>query len=606
MLNIRNFCIIAHIDHGKSTLADRMLELTATIEKRKMREQFLDMHPLERERGITIKMQPVRMAWREFIFNLIDTPGHIDFNYEVSRALAAVEGAVLLVDATQGVEAQTLSNVELARSLNLTVIPVINKIDLPNARIKETQEEIKNLLKCKDEEILKVSARTGEGVENLLDEIIKRIPAPKLIEVGLQSVADGSPTSISTTRALIFDFEYSPHRGVIAHARIFGGEIKKGDRLKLFAAGENFIVGEVGIFKPELKETESLQAGEIGYIVTNIKEAKIVRVGDTILTQNSAGIPLPGYKEIKPVVFSSVYPEDQDKFDDLRKALERIKLIDSAFFFEEESAGVLGRGFRCGFLGMLHLEIVSERILRDFNLKTIVATPTVRYKIKTKTKGSSVKEFEIYTPSKFPEAHEILEILEPYLKIEILMPPEKLNNVLKLLQEHETIIGETHKFSESRIKLDAQMPLRELMRNFFDELKSVSSGYASLNYDFIDMRPGDLLRIDVLVNDEPITAFSRIVPRKKIQHEAEEAVEKLYKILPKALITIKIQAKVEGRILASRSLKALAKDVTGYLYGGDRTRKMKLWQKQKEGKKRLKKHSSIEIPHDVYLKMIKK
>ena len=594
---IRNFCIIAHIDHGKSTLADRMLEITKTVEARKMREQFLDMHPLERERGITIKMQPVRMNYKNYILNLIDTPGHIDFNYEVSRALAAVEGAVLLVDATQGEEAQTISNVELARSLNLKIIPAVNKIDLAQARIKETKEEIMNLLGCGEEEILEVSAKTGKGVENLLEEIVKKIPSPDL-DVGRPS---GRPTSFNEPRALIFDFEYSTHRGGIAHARIFGGEIKKGMKLKLAAAKEIFTVSEVGIFKPELEARGALGSGEIGYIVTGIKEAKVVRVGDTIFSEKSSGEPLLGYKEIKPVVFSSIYPEDQDKFEDLRRALERLKLVDSALFFEEESSGVLGRGFRCGFLGMLHLEIVVERLLRDFNVKVIAATPTVKYRVITK-RG----EEEIYSPHKFPDGQEISEVLEPYIKIEILAPPEKLSGILKLLGEHEAKISSTAKFSESRIKLDAEMPLRELMRDFFDALKSVSQGYASLGYEFLDLRPADLTRLDVLVAEEIVPAFSRIVSHTRLEHEAEAAVEKLYNILPRALFSLKIQAKARGRILASRSLKAMSKDVTGHLYGGDRSRKMKLCKKQKEGKKKLGARADYNIPPEVYLKMIRK
>ena len=597
MPNIRNFCIIAHIDHGKSTLADRMLEITNTIEKRKMREQFLDMHPLERERGITIKMQPVRMNYKNYILNLIDTPGHIDFNYEVSRALAAVEGAILLVDATQGVEAQTLSNVELAKSLNLKIIPVINKIDLPQARIAETKEEIKNLFGEVAENILLVSAKTGEGVENLLEEIVKKIPSPDL-DVGRPS---GRPTSFNEPRALIFDFEYSAHRGVIAHARIFDGEIKKGLKLKLAEAKEIFTVGEVGIFKPELEAKNALAAGEIGYIVTGIKEAKVVRVGDTILRESSDLPALAGYKEIMPVVFSSIYPEDQDRFGDLRRALERLKLVDSAIFFEEESSGVLGRGFRCGFLGALHLEIVVERLTRDFGVKVIAAMPTVKYKIKTK-KG----EFEIYSPHKFPDEHEILEVLEPYITIEILAPPEKLSGILKLLGEHEAKISSTTKFSESRIKIDGEMPLRELMRDFFDALKSVSQGYASLGYEFLDSRPADLVKLDVWVAEEIVPAFSRIVSHARLEYEAEAAVEKLYNILPRALFSLKIQAKAQGRILVSRSLKAMSKDVTGYLYGGDRSRKMKLWKKQKEGKKRLGARADYNIPPEVYLKMIRK
>ncbi|MBI2023172.1 elongation factor 4 [Candidatus Giovannonibacteria bacterium] len=593
--NIRNFCIIAHIDHGKSTLADRMLEVTGTVEKRRMREQFLDMHPLERERGITIKMQPVRMAYRpkfpisnsEYILNLIDTPGHIDFNYEVSRALAAVEGAILLVDATQGVEAQTISNVEIAKSLKLVIVPVVNKIDLPHARVPETKKEIMSLLNCREEDILEVSARTGEGVEKLIVETVKKVPPPK--------PGSGEP------RALIFDFEFSQHRGIIAHIRLFEGGIKKGDQLKLFEARRNFIVGGTGIFIPELKEAESLGTGEIGYVITNIKEAKVVRVGDTILKNNSALPPLEGYKEIKPVVFSSIFPDSQDQFEDLEKAFGRIKLIDSAFFYEEESSGVLGRGFRCGFLGMLHLEIVAERLERDFGIGVVVATPTVKYHIKTK-KGIE----EVYTPSKFPEDSEILEISEPYLKLEILTHHDRLSSVVKLLQEHRAEIGETEQFSQTRVKLKAGLPLRELMKDFFDELKSVSSGYASLNYEFSEMRAADLVRLDILVNDEPVPAFARIIPRDAAGREAEATVEKLHKFLPPALFTIKIQGKALGRILASRSLKPSSKDVTQHMYGGDRTRKMKLWKKQKEGKKRLKAHGEVEIPPDVYLKMIKK
>ena len=574
-----------------------MLEITKTVEARKMREQFLDMHPLERERGITIKMQPVRMSYTlnavSYTLNLIDTPGHIDFNYEVSRALAAVEGAILLVDATQGVEAQTISNVEIAKSLDLRIIPVINKIDLPHARIKETKEEILNLLGCGEEEILEVSARTGHGVEKLLEEVIKKIPEPKKGE--------------AEPRALIFDFEYSTHRGVIAHVRIFDGEIKNGMKLKLAKAGEVFTVPEVGVFRPELEAKDTLVAGEIGYIVTGIKEAKIVRVGDTILKELSRLPAFPGYKEIKPVVFSSLYPEDQDRFEDLRRALERLKLVDSALFFEEESGGralgesALGRGFRCGFLGMLHLEIVVERLMRDFGVKVIAATPTVKYKVKTKH-----GELEIYSPHKFPDEHEVLEVTEHYIKIEILSPPEKLSPILKLLGEHEAKVSATTKFSESRIKIDGEMPLRELVRDFFDALKSVSQGYASLGYEFLELRSADLIRLDVLVAEEVVPAFSRIVSQARLGREAEAVVEKLYNILPRALFSLKIQARAKGRILASRSLKAMSKDVTGHLYGGDRSRKMKLWKKQKEGKKKLRSRAEYNIPAEAYLKMLKK
>jgi GTP-binding protein LepA len=592
MYQIKNFSIIAHIDHGKSTLADRLLEITQTVEKRKMREQYLDQMPLERERGITIKMQPVRMVWREFILNLIDTPGHIDFSYEVSRALAAVEGAVLLVDATQGVEAQTISNIELARALDLVIIPVINKIDLPHAMVSQTRSDIKNLLGVGDEEILTLSARTGEGVQKLLEEIVKRIPPP----------AKGK----DEPRALIFDFEYHQHRGVIAHVRVFDGDIKKGDKLEFSASKEEFIVGEVGIFKPELSPTDVLKAGEIGYILTNLKEARVVRVGDTLLRDGSKLPSLPGYREPKPVVFSSLYPESQDQFEELRRGLERLRLSDSSLYFREESFGPgispgLGRGFGCGFLGVLHLEIVVQRLREEFGVKTVVASPSVKYKVKTK-KG----ELEIYSPHNFPDEAEILEILEPWLGLEILTPPEKLADILKLLQEHEAKIGATQKFSETRLKLEAEIPLRELMRNFFDELKSVSKGYASFSYESIEMRKGDLIRLDILIAGEVIPAFSRIVPHAKLQHEAEEAVEKLLRILPRALFALKIQAKAFGRILASRTLKALKKDVTGYLYGGDRSRKMKLWKKQKAGKKRLQTEARYSVPPETFLQMIKR
>ncbi|MDO8664010.1 MAG: EF-Tu/IF-2/RF-3 family GTPase, partial [Candidatus Liptonbacteria bacterium] len=402
-------------------------------------------------------------------------------------------------------------------------------------------------------------------------------------------------------RALIFDYEYSAHRGVIAHVRVFDGEIKKGSKLKLAATGETFSAGEVGIFKPELAVADSLGAGEIGYVITNIKEAKIVRVGDTVLGVSSSAPALPGYKEIKPVVFSSVYPEDQDKFEDLKRALERLKLVDSALFFEEESSGVLGRGFRCGFLGMLHLEIVVARLERDFKVETIATTPSVKYKISTR-KG----ETEVYSPHRFPDESEIKDIFEPWLKIEILLPPDKLAGVIKLLNEHEVEVGDTSKFSDTRLKIEGKMPLRELMRDFFDELKSVSSGYASLNYEQDEMRKADLLRLDILVAEEAVPAFARIVPRRRLETEGEAVVEKLYHILPKALFALKIQAKSMGRILASRTIKAASKDVTQHMYGGDRTRKMKLWKKQKEGKKRLSAEADYDIPPDAYLMLMKK
>ena len=598
--NIRNFCIIAHIDHGKSTLADRLLELTSTVEKRRMKEQFLDSMELERERGITIKMQPVRMNYKmqttNYIINLIDTPGHIDFSYEVSRALKAVEGAVLLVDATQGVQAQTISNVEMAKSLGLVIIPVLNKIDLSLARIEESKEEIMELFggetakwRFHPQDILEVSAKTGEGVENLLEEIIKKVPSPKF-------------QYLDKPRALVFDFEYSNHQGIILYTRMIDGEIKKGDNLVLSQVKENFIVGEIGIFSPEKKQAASLKAGEIGYIVTNIKKPSIGAVGDSIVSKFNPLIPLSGYEQPKPVVWASIYPESQDDFDDLRRALERLHLSDSSLTFEEESSGAMGRGFRCGFLGMLHWEIITERLKREFNLSLIIASPTINYRIKFKD-GS---EKFIYSPAHFPGEHLITKIFEPWIEAQIITPPDKINSIMQILYDHESEMKETEQFGEHRVIMKVVMPLRELMRNFFDDLKSATAGYASLNYKPYEMREADVVKMEILVAEESIPAFTKIVSRKRVGHEAEEAVEKLKKNLPRALFVIKIQAKSMGRILASRSLSALKKDVTGYLYGGDRTRKMKLWKKQQKGKKRLKEMGRVNIPHEVFVKMMQR
>ncbi len=583
--NIRNFCIIAHIDHGKSTLADRFLELTATVEKRKMRDQYLDQMDLERERGITIKMQPVRMNYQlsdiNYQLNLIDTPGHIDFSYEVSRSLKAVEGAILLVDATQGVQAQTISNLEMARSLGLAIIPVINKIDSSYARVKETRDEIVGILGCLNDKILEISAKTGENVDKLLEAVIQRIPPPAKGEDSL--------------RGLVFDFEYSSHRGVILYIRITDGAVKKGDNVFLYQGRVGFSVSEVGIFKPASESVDLLKRGEIGYVVTNIKEANIARVGDTLLFKNSSLSPLEGYKKPEPVVWASVYPESQDDFALLKQALSRLNLSDSALSFEEEGGGVLGRGFRCGFLGMLHLEIIVERIRREFGLRLVTATPTVVYKIDGK---------EIYSPALFPEHSETKKILEPWGEAGIITPVAKLGDVVQLLKKHFALVGETEQFGEERVILKAQMPLREMMKNFFEELKSATAGYASLDYKIIEDRPADLARLDVLLNDELAQAFSRVVERTEMQRESQKMAERLREFLPKALFAIKIQVKGGGRILASRSISALKKDVTGYLYGGDRTRKMKLWEKQKRGKEKLKRLGKVQVPHEVFIKMI--
>lgn len=590
--NIRNFSIIAHIDHGKSTLADRMLEITNTVEKRKMMAQMLDSMELERERGITIKMQPVRMNYGGYVLNLIDTPGHIDFGYEVSRALKAVEGAVLLVDATQGVQAQTIANVETAKALGLKVISVINKIDLPIARVEETKKEIVEFVGCDESEILAVSGKTGDGVANLLEEIIKRVPPPKI-------------EYQDRPRGLIFDFEYSEHQGMIVYLRVTDGVIKKGDELILGASKERFIASETGIFSPQKNQCQSLSAGEIGYVVTNIKKASIGTVGDTVLAYKDTLPSLGGYLQPKPVVWASVYPESQDELANFRQALERLRLSDSSLSFEEESSGSLGRGFRCGFLGMLHMEIIMERLKREFGLRLIAATPTITYKVET-TDG---KTKEIYSPSSFPEDGNIKRIFEPWVDMQIIIPPDRIGQAVQLLYEHEAEVGEVEQFGKLRSIINVKMSLRELMRNFFDSLKSVTAGYGSLNYKIAEMREatkGSVVKLDIWVAEEIVQAFSRIVSKNKVQKDAEAAVEKLRELIPRALFTIKIQAKSMGRILAARSIAPMKKDVTGYLYGGDITRKMKLWQKQKKGKEKMKQlgKGKADIPHDVFIKMM--
>ena len=593
--NIRNFSIIAHIDHGKSTLADRMLEITGTIPERKMQEQVLDSMELERERGITIKMQPVRMNYQlkttNYQLNLIDTPGHIDFSYEVSRALKAVEGSLLLVDATQGVQAQTLTTLSMARDEGLVIIPVISKIDSPLARIPEVEEELTALLLCKKEDIVKVSGRTGKGVEELLSAIIERVPSPK--------ISSGAETS--DFRALVFDFKYSSHKGVIVYVRVFDGEIKSRMPLIFRAAGESFSSVEVGIFRPEEIQTDKLSAGEIGYIVTGIKKPGIASVGDTITKPKSPLPPLSGYMNPRPVVWASVYPEGQDDFPVLKQSVERLRLSDSSFSFEEESSGLLGRGFRCGFLGMLHLEIVLERLRREFGLTLVATTPSITYEVAYKNGKREI----VYSPAKFPDYGQIEDVREPWVSLKIISPSEYLGAIIQTLHEHEAEAGDTETFGDDRVSVSAKMPLREMMRNFFDELKSVSSGYGSLSYEVGEMRNADVARLDILVAEELVPAFTRVVAKRRAQEEAEEAVERLASILPRQLVTVKIQAVALGRILSSKTLSAMKKDVTGYLYGGDITRKMKLREKQKKGKKKMQQRAKVNIPHDVFLKMMR-
>ena len=644
MNKIRNFSIIAHIDHGKSTLADRMLEATNTIEKRKMREQVLDSMDLERERGITIKMQPVRMVYRpnfqfpisnfqsnhnkqfsnnslkiensdsKYILNLIDTPGHIDFSYEVSRALGAVEGSILLVDATQGVQAQTLTTLNMARKVGLVIIPVVSKIDSPLARTEGVKDEISQLLNIRRETILEVSGRTGEGVGELLDEIIEQVPPPetsfKKSSDALRAWPDFSQEvsgSGRSFRSLVFDFKYSNHKGVIVFVRTFSGSVKKGDKLTFKFAGKNFQALEVGIFSPDEKEVASLGNGEIGYIVTGIKEPGIASVGDTVASQDDALGPLPGYEKVRPVVWASIYPENQDYFTALRQALMRLRLSDSAFSFEEENSGVLGRGFRCGFLGMLHLEIITERLRREFDLPLIITLPSITYRItyKTNPPAQTGKTEIIYTPSLFPEAHLIQSVEEPWVRATIITPPDYIGAILGLLREHEAEVVETESFGDTRTALIFEMPLRELMRGFFDKLKSITSGFGSISYEVSSERLADVVRLDILVADEAVPAFAKVVSRRQVEREAETAVEKLKSALPRQMFSFKIQARAMGRIISSRSLSGMKKDVTQHMYGGDITRKMKLREKQKKGKKKMKNLGRVNIPQEVFLKMMR-
>jgi GTP-binding protein LepA len=612
MNHIRNFSIIAHIDHGKSTLADRFLEVTKTIEKRKMRDQVLDSMELERERGITIKMQPVRMEWEHkgncYEINLIDTPGHIDFSYEVSRALSAVEGAVLLVDATQGVQAQTLTTLRSAQALGLAIVPAISKIDSPLARVEDVKQQVAHLLGVDEDEIMLCSGRTGEGVDKLLDAIVERVPPPKTA-----SVKDSRSGEMNTTptparesfatapRALIFDFQYSDHQGVIVYLRMVEGSIQKGDALEFAASGKTFQALDVGTFSPQPKSTGKLNEGSIGYIVTGIKEPGFARVGDTIRARLSRTPALPGYAEPKPVVWASMYPESQDDFTALRQSLTRLRLSDSSLSFDEESSGVLGRGFRCGLLGMLHLEIVTERLKREFNLTLVVTTPTITYEVETR----DGKRHTVYSPSMFPPFGEITHVWEPMVSAEIIVPADYMGATTTLLYEHEARVEATENFSEGRMMLKVVMPLRELMRGFFDKLKSISQGYASISYELRELQVADVVRLDVLVAEEIVPAFTRVVARHRAYDEAIAATEKLYNVLPRQMFATKIQGQALGRILASRTLPAMSKNVTQHMYGGDRTRKMKLWKKQKEGKARMKERGSVNIPSEVFLKMVK-
>jgi len=602
---IRNFAILAHIDHGKSTLADRMLEITNTVEKRKMKEQILDGMDIERERGITIKLQPVTMSYQGYKLNLIDTPGHVDFSYEVSRSLAAVETAILLVDATQGIQAQTLANLYLALEQNLTIIPVVNKIDLPAADVPKTKNEIIKLLGCQEEEILATSGKTGEGVAEVLEEVIKRGLPPQ------ETNSEKNP--INYPRALIFDSKYDIYRGVVAYVRVFNGIVKKGDNLRLLATKVESEVLDCGVFKPDYVSTGELKAGEIGYIVTGFKQVADCRVGDTVTANEGVShfskiTPLVGYKEVKPMVFAGIFPREGSDFKELREAMDKLKLNDAALAYEPERSDALGFGFRCGFLGLLHLEVFQERLRREYNLDLIVTVPSVAYKV-LKRGG---EEMIIRTPQKLPDPNHIEKIEEPWVSLDIITPKTYLGNVMKLAQEKRGIYRNTEYISsegeDSRVILHYEIPLSAILTDFYDKIKSVSAGYASINYEYLDYRPADVVKMDILVAEEPIEALATIVYRDDAYRQGREVVDILKNNLARQMFAIKIQAAIQGKVIAAEKLSAMRKDVTAKLYGGDVTRKRKLLEKQKKGKKKMMAagKGSVEIPPDTFVKILKR
>lgn len=596
MNNVRNFCIIAHIDHGKSTLADRLLEVTGTVEKRRMKEQLLDQMDLERERGITIKLQPARMNYeiggQKYILNLIDTPGHVDFGYEVSRSLAAVEGAVLLVDATKGVQAQTLSNLYLAIEQGLEIIPVVNKVDLPNANVEKTKKEIIHILGCKMEDILEASGKTGIGIENILKEIVEKVPAPQ-----------GDVNK--PLRALVFDSKYDTYKGVLAYVRIVDGKVKREDEIFMMATEKDSGVIEVGYFKPEMNASEELVAGDIGYIATGLKSVEFCRVGDTITLEGSQNSveSLGGYKEVRPMVYAGLYPIEGDAYNAMRDSLEKLKLNDASFVFEPESNLALGKGFRCGFLGLLHLEIINERLEREFNFSPTITTPSVVYEIKLKGNPEMKK---IYSATQMPDPSQLDEIHEPYVKLDIITPATYLGSIMELMGTLRSMYLNTEYIDMERILLTFEVPLTDIIVNFHDDLKSVSSGYASMSYEMIGYRKSDLIKLDILLAGETVEALSRIVPRERAHNDGKRIVEKLAEAIPRQNFVIPVQAAIGGKIVARETIRPFRKDVIAKLYGGDVTRKNKLLDKQKKGKKKMRSIGKVQVPSEAYLAVLKR
>ena len=593
MLKIRNFCIIAHIDHGKSTIADCLLEITGTITEREAKSQVLDDLDLERERGITIKSHAIQMKYtskdgENYILNLIDTPGDVDFSYEVSRSLAACEGVLLVVDASQGVEAQTISNLYLAIDAGLEVIPVINKIDLPSAEIEKIKGQIIDLMGCKEDEILLVSAKAKTGISILLEEIVKKIPPPQGNE--------NAPL-----QALIFDSVFDSYRGAIAYIRIFNGTIKTNDKLKLFVINKEIEAEEVGVLGLQKIKTKKLTEGNVGYLISGIKEVQDTKVGDTIThSKNGADKPLPGYKEVKPMVFSGLYPTDSDDFEDLRDALEKFRLNDSALVYQPETSVALGFGFRCGFLGLLHMEIVQERLLREYNQSIITTLPNVEYYVFNKEGEKIVVD----NPALMPQVAEIDYVEEPYIKAQIICPSEYIGNVMKLAMDKRGLYKNTNYIDPTRADLQYEFPLSEIIFDFYDKLKSTTRGYASFDYEYMGYQKADLIKLDILLNGEPVDALSMIIHRDKAYDWGRKVCSKLKELIPRQMFEISIQAAIGSKVISKSVIKALRKNVLAKCYGGDITRKRKLLEKQKAGKKRMKQEGNVEIPQEAFLAVL--
>ena len=618
MDKIRNFCIIAHIDHGKSTIADRMMEITGTVEKREMKEQLLDSMELEREKGITIKLTPVTMKWKGYILNLIDTPGHVDFSYEVSRSLQAVETAVLVVDATQGIQAQTLANVYLALEQDLKIIPVVNKVDLPAADVEGVSAQIINLLGCSRDEIIEASGKTGLGVDKILDAVVERGPKPSLLrglpevtteDEGVSPVTTGandpSPETtlgLAPTRALIFDSYFDDYRGVVLYVRVFEGEIKKNAEILMMAAGVKGLALEVGILTPKMTPKDSLKVGEIGYIVTNLKTTREAKVGDTVtLAKEPATEPLPGYKNVLPFVYAGFFPVSNDQYKELKEAIEKLALSDSALRYEPENSPVLGFGLRIGFLGLLHMDIIKERLEREFNLDLIVTNPSTNYEVVM----NNGEICEIKSAADLPDASEIKEIREPWVKGEIILPKSMIGNVLNLINEkrgHQTNLS----YIEDRAVIDFEAPMANLLTDFYDQLKSATSGYASFNYELNGYRAEDLVRVDFLVGGHKIDALSVMAHRSEADAIGREVTKKLKEVIPRQNWEVALQAAIGARIIARETIGAYRKDVTVKIHTGDRDRKAKLLEKQKRGKARMKRFGKIDIPSEAFTVMLKR